>query len=141
MFTRKCNREKWRIITKHQNKRYMFLKMAYRLWKRAWRHEKGTGRHLKKGGRSALWKGPSWNTVWSNVNDGGRWYENNYYRIPSIRQERWKLIRPILVKFSNYEYRDLVKNRPRTQKELNSVYLNSCPWKSRSGGKNPYSKE
>jgi hypothetical protein len=24
----------------------------HRLWKRAWRHEKGTGRHLKKGGQS-----------------------------------------------------------------------------------------
>ena len=63
---RKHNREKWRIITKHQNKRYMFLKIAYRLWKRAWRHEKGTGRHMKKGGRSALWKGPSWNTDFVN---------------------------------------------------------------------------
>ena len=69
MFTRKRNREKWRIITKRQNKRYIWLKKTYRLWKRAWRHEKGTGRHekgtgrhLKKGGLFALWKGPSWNT-------------------------------------------------------------------------------
>ena len=71
-FTRKRNREKWPIITKHQNKRYIFLKKTYRLWKRAGHrekrtghHEKGTGHHLKKGGRSALWKGPSWNTVQS----------------------------------------------------------------------------
>jgi hypothetical protein len=58
------------IITKRQNKRYIWLKKTYRLWKMAWRHEKGTGRHekgtgrhLKKGGWSALWKGPSWNTA------------------------------------------------------------------------------
>ena len=49
MLTRKRNREKWRIITKRQNKRYIWLKKTYRLWKRHRASWKGHRASLEKG--------------------------------------------------------------------------------------------